>query len=222
MKNDSVRKLAMNGLMIALVFLATYFTRIPTFLPGGYFNLGDAVIMLAAAFLGPVGGLIAGAVGSAFADLAASAAIFAPITLVVKGIEGLVVGLLAAKYMRSTLRKPAGGIYALNDQDLNKEALNDHTSSKQTSSNDLPDNKLDGGILNNLKLILALAVGAIIMVAGYFSGEAFVLSLFAKDFGIVAAAGELVANLLQGGLSAVLAYFLILLLSRAGIQKYIR
>jgi uncharacterized membrane protein len=187
LKNDSVRKLAMNGLMIALVFLATYFTRIPTFLPGGYFNLGDSIIMLASAFLGPVGGLIAGGIGSAFADLAAGAFIFAPITLVVKGIEGLVVGLLAANYIKSNGLKQPG-----------------------TGSNPA-----------NLNLILALAVGAIIMVAGYFSGEAFILSLFDKAFGIVAAAGELVANLIQGGLSAILAYFLIIVLSRMGVQKYI-
>lgn len=189
MRNNSVKRLAMNGLMIALVFLATYFTRIPTPLPGGYFNLGDAVIMLTSAFLGPIGGLAAGGIGSAFADLAAGAFIFAPITLVVKGIEGLVTGLLAANYMKS---------YGL----------------MQTGN-------ITKGIRNNLNLILALVVGAIIMVAGYFSGEAFVLSLFDKSFGIVAAAGELVVNFIQGGLSAILAYFLVLVLSKVGIQKYI-
>ena len=78
----------MNGLMIALVFLTTYFTRIPTMvLPGGYFNLGDAVIILSAAMLGPAGGLAAGAVGSALADIAAGALLFAPITFIVKGLE---------------------------------------------------------------------------------------------------------------------------------------
>ena len=62
MQNSTLKKLIMNGLMIALVFLATYFTRIPTMiLPGGYFNLGDAVIILAAFLLGPTGGSIAGA-----------------------------------------------------------------------------------------------------------------------------------------------------------------
>lgn len=30
MQNSTLKKLIMNGLMIALVFLATYFTRIPT------------------------------------------------------------------------------------------------------------------------------------------------------------------------------------------------
>ena len=204
MKNDSVRKLAMNGLMIALVFLATYFTRIPTLLPGGYFNLGDAVIMMAAAFLGPIGGLTAGSMGSAFADLAAGAFIYAPVTLVVKGIEGLAVGLLAAKYMKSDKFKQAGAI---------------RTPGKNITGSLLTD-KGTKNTAANLKLILALVVGAVIIVAGYFSGEAFVLSLFDSAFGIVAAAGELVANTVQGVLSAFLAYFLILVLSKVGIQKY--
>lgn len=101
MKGNSVKKLVMNGLMIALVILATYFTRIPTPLPGGYFNLGDSVIMLAAILLGPVSGLIAGAVGSAVADLMAGAFLFAPITFVVKGLEGLAVGLLTAQIRKT-------------------------------------------------------------------------------------------------------------------------
>lgn len=101
MLKSPAKKLIVNGLMIALVFLTTYFTRIPTMiLPGGYFNLGDAVIMLASALLGSAGGLIAGAVGSALADLAAGALLFVPITFVVKGLEGLVIGLLT-----SNLRK---------------------------------------------------------------------------------------------------------------------
>lgn len=179
MKNNLVRKLVLSGLFIALVFLATYFTRIPTPLPGGYFNLGDAVIMLAAVFIGPVGGMIAGGIGSAFADMAASALIFAPITLVVKGIEGLVVGLISAKYRRDYLETRRASPF-------------------------------------NMNLIFALIVGALIMVAGYFSGEAFILSLFDSAFGLTAAAAELPANLTQGALSAILGYVLVLLLNNAG------
>jgi len=102
MRDNTLKKLIMNGLMTALVFLATYFTRIPTMiLPGGYFNIGDAVIILASVLLGPAGGLAAGAVGSALADIAAAALLFAPITFVVKGLEGLVVGLLTSKIRKS-------------------------------------------------------------------------------------------------------------------------
>ena len=104
MRDNTLKKLIMNGLMTALVFLATYFTRIPTMiLPGGYFNLGDAVIILASVLLGPAGGLAAGAVGSALADIAAAALLFAPITFVVKGLEGLAVGLLLRRSAKAAL-----------------------------------------------------------------------------------------------------------------------
>ncbi len=168
----------MYGLMIALVFLTTYFTRIPTPLPGGYFNLGDAMIMLAAVFLGPLGGLAAGAIGSGLADLAAGAFLFAPITLVVKGIEGLIVGILAAKYLRSGKKRHGN-------------------------------------------LLIAVIAGAIIMVAGYFFAEAFLLGLFDEAFGITAAVAELLPNSIQGGLSAVLGYILTLLLVKVNVEKYI-
>ncbi len=178
MKANSTKKLVLSGLLIALVFLATYFTKIPTPLPGGYFNLGDAVIMLAAAFLGPIGGLIAGSVGSALADLAYGALLFAPITFVVKGIEGLAAGLLISK-----MRKTGG--------------------------------------LKHGRLIAAVIAGAVIMVAGYFLAEAFLLGFFDETFGLTAAVAELLPNSVQGLLSAVLGYILTLVLNRTGIDKYL-
>ena len=51
----------------------------------------------------------------------------------------------------------------------------------------------------------ALIAGAAVMVAGYFIAEAAILSLFDRAFGIAAAAAELPFNLLQGGVSVVLA-----------------
>ncbi len=113
MKVNSAKKKVLNGLMIALVFLATYFTRIPTPLPGGYFNLGDAVIMLSSVLLGPIGGLIAGAAGSALADLAAGALLFVPITFVVKGIEGFVVGIMTSQIRKSGAVKHSRLIIAI-------------------------------------------------------------------------------------------------------------
>ncbi len=170
MRIQSTKKLVLNGVMIALVFLATYFTRIPTPLPGGYFNLGDAVILVSAVFLGPLGGLAAGAIGSGLADLAAGALLFAPITFVVKGLEGLIVGLLAVNCLKTA---KAG-----------------------------------------IRLLCALVVGAFIMVAGYFLAEAYLLGLFNSEFGLTAAVAELLPNGIQGTLSVILGYILILLLAK--------
>lgn len=182
MKKNSVKKLVLNSLMIALVFLATYFTRIPTPLPGGYFNLGDSVVILAAVFLGPVAGMAAGAIGSCLADLAAAAFIFAPVTFIVKGLEGLVAGLLVTVSLK---RKTAG-------QNL-----------------------------FSVGMVVSVMAGIIIMIAGYFVAEAFMLGFFGEGFGLTAAIAELLPNLIQGGLSAVLSYILITLLARMNIDKYI-
>lgn len=182
MNGNPVRKLVLNGLFITLVFLATYLTRIPTPLPGGYINLGDAVIMLAAALLGPVGGLIAGAAGSVIADLAAGAFLFAPVTFLVKGIEGLAVGIIIAK----------------------KHATSSGTSDRQGNT----------GASVHCRLVLAVAVGAVIMIAGYFLAEAFILGMFDEAFGLAAAVSELLPNLLQGVSSAIMGYILILILSK--------
>ncbi len=206
MKRYHVKKIVLSALMIALVFLTTYFTRIPTLLPGGYFNLGDSVIMLAAVFLGPLGGLAAGAIGSSFADLAAGSLLYAPITLVVKGLEGLIVGLLASKYQ--TAFKKQRMVQTIETQNATEKQYG--TENRQSNCTSV-----------NYRLIVALAVGAIIMVAGYFTAEAFLLGIFDETFGWTAAVTELLPNSLQGGLSAVLSYGLILLISKMGIDKYI-
>lgn len=58
-----------------------------------YFNLGDSVILIAAALFGPIPAMIAGGLGSFFADLAVYPATMF-FTLVIKGLEGLICGLL--------------------------------------------------------------------------------------------------------------------------------
>jgi uncharacterized membrane protein len=74
-----------------LVTVATLLIRIPI-AGGGYFNFGDVVVMFVGMYAGSKMGAIAGGVGSALADLIGFP-IFAPITLVVKGVEGFVCGL---------------------------------------------------------------------------------------------------------------------------------
>ena len=94
MNRISTKKMTLNGLMIALVFLTTYFTKIPG--PVGPFNIGDAAIMVAAILLGKNSGFFSGAFGSAVADVAMGYGIFAPVTFIVKGLEGYLIGLIAS------------------------------------------------------------------------------------------------------------------------------
>ncbi len=90
----SPKKISLLALFCALVVVATMIIRLPIPATGGYFNLGDTIIFIASLLLGPVFGMIAGGVGSALADVIGGFAQYAPWTLVIKGIEGLVAGLL--------------------------------------------------------------------------------------------------------------------------------
>ena len=93
MERVNTKWIVTNGLMIALVFLVTYTTKIPG--PVGPFNIGDAIIMVTAVLMGRTSGMMAGAIGSAIADIAMGYAFFSPITFIVKGLEGYVIGLIA-------------------------------------------------------------------------------------------------------------------------------
>lgn len=88
--NTNTRKLVYTALFTALVALATMAIKVPT--PVGYVNIGDSMVFLSALLLGPTTGMIAGGLGSAIADILLAFGAWAPWTLVIKGIEGLIVG----------------------------------------------------------------------------------------------------------------------------------
>ena len=85
--NNNLKKMTLVGLGMAVVFCGTYFFIFPNQI-GGYMNLGDGFILLFASIVHPLGGFLIGGVGSAIADVASGFGIFAPFTLVVKGLEG--------------------------------------------------------------------------------------------------------------------------------------
>ena len=80
------------GMLIALTTVMTMVIQIPTPGTNGYLNLGDMVVFLAALMLGRKGGFIVGGVGSAMADVLLGYSHYAPITLIVKGLEGYIAG----------------------------------------------------------------------------------------------------------------------------------
>lgn len=94
MKLDTVKRLTLTALFMALCCVATMVIKIPTTI--GYANLGDGIVLLGAYFLGPVYGLIAGGVGSMLADLLSGYAFYAPGTLVIKGLVAWI-GVMAAR-----------------------------------------------------------------------------------------------------------------------------
>ncbi len=87
-----------------LVFAVTIVVQVYQPATGGYFNLGEAVIYVAAMVSSPIVAGIAGGVGASIADVVTGYGIFAPATLVIKFTEGYVAGILVRK-LRG-LRKP--------------------------------------------------------------------------------------------------------------------
>ena len=139
-----LRKIAFAGVFAAFIFLGTEI-HVPTAI--GHVNLGDLIILVSSYILGPFAAIPA-AIGSALADLLAGYAQYVAPTFMIKGLMGLVAGLI----MR---RKP-----------------HDKVS--------LPR-----------KLIAAVTAEAI-MIAGYFAFESLPFM-----YGVTAAIGSLVPNLIQ-------------------------
>lgn len=94
MKKNSVKSLVYYGATTALVIIATAFIKIPAL--NGYIHLGDGIILVSGALLGPLG-FIPTAIGSALADYIAGFPQYMLGTFLVKGLMGLVAGLMVKK-----------------------------------------------------------------------------------------------------------------------------
>ena len=94
MKQTKLRTLILAAMFAALTCVATMIIHIPSPI-GGYFNLGDCMVLLSAFVLGPVWGTAAGGIGSALADVICGYFVYAPGTLVIKALMALAAALSA-------------------------------------------------------------------------------------------------------------------------------
>lgn len=94
MKKLTTKELTWHAMFLALNTVTTMALAVPIIVTKGYVNLGDVPVILSGWLLGPIGGGIVGGMGSALADLLLGYGHYAPVTLLVKGIEGLLAGLL--------------------------------------------------------------------------------------------------------------------------------
>lgn len=92
--NQNVRRITIAALGAALVCICTSVFKFP--IPLGYAHLGNCMILLFGVFFDPWIGAFAGGVGSAISDLLGYPEWAIP-TLIIKGIMGLVVALIAKK-----------------------------------------------------------------------------------------------------------------------------
>lgn len=161
----NVLTLALGGMLAALVFVATYFFKLPVSITQGYIHLGDGFILLGASMLGWAA-VPAAAIGSMLADLLGGYTMYIFPTFVIKGL----VAVLAVYAVRGA--KP----YWLT--------------------------------------VVLLAVAELVMVAGYF-----VLEWLVLGYGLAAALGAVVPNLVQGLSGVVIGALLIPLMRRVRLPK---
>lgn len=89
--------LIITAMLIALVFVSTVFINIklPIRANGGLVHLGTAMLFIASILFGPKKGAIAGALGMGLFDLMGGWALWAPITILARGLQGYIVGKIA-------------------------------------------------------------------------------------------------------------------------------
>ena len=88
-------RIATIAILAALTVVIGYI-RVPLPATQGIFTLADIAIYFAAFALGPWSAAIAGGLGTALIDLIGGTAQYAPASLVVHGLEGLLAGLIAS------------------------------------------------------------------------------------------------------------------------------
>lgn len=167
--NSKNLKIAIYALCIALVIVCTIILQIPIPATEGFVNFGDIMIFITAALFGPIAGLVAGGLGSCLADMFTGYMHWAPFTLVIKGLEGFICGLLIRKFYLKNSKGTASKILSL----------------------------------------IAMTISGIIMVFGYFIGG------WILKGSVAVSATSIPGNILQAGVSVVVAYIILFVINIA-------
>lgn len=92
--------IASSAVFAAFVAVATMAFSLSIPVTNGYFNVGEIMVYTSALLMGPYVGAFAGGVGSAISDISLGyGATYAPGTLVIKAIEGFIVGYLGNRVL---------------------------------------------------------------------------------------------------------------------------
>ena len=145
----TAKRIAFLAVFTALIMVTTMYLSVPNGL--GYTNLGDTFIMLGAALFGPLFAMISGGIGSMLGDILLGFTVYAPFTLVVKGLEGFLAGGIAKSLVKVGLNRHAALIvgfivaalemifgYFLTNAALNKSLI--------TGFTDVPSDCIQGAI----------------------------------------------------------------------------
>ena len=104
-RQTPVLTISITAMFTALVFVVTQFAWVPiSVVPGQRFDAGDIIIFIGAWTFGPLVGGFAGGVGSSLSDALVGGAPYWPFTLVIKGLEGTIAGLIYQRTSGSRLK----------------------------------------------------------------------------------------------------------------------
>jgi uncharacterized repeat protein (TIGR04002 family) len=95
MKKNNTKLICITGIFSALVFVITAYLHIPTY--NGYVHCGDGVIFIAASILPMPYSIVVGVLGAMLADLLTGFAIWAPGSMIIKGLLALLFACKPAK-----------------------------------------------------------------------------------------------------------------------------
>ncbi|KAB3531638.1 ECF transporter S component [Alkaliphilus pronyensis] len=95
MRNESLQNLTIIGLLTALIAVSTMIITIPIPATEGFIHLGDSMIFLAAILFGSKKAGLSAGIGSAMADVLLGYTHWALPTLIIKGLMGYGVGVIA-------------------------------------------------------------------------------------------------------------------------------
>jgi uncharacterized membrane protein len=89
--------LILTSMLIALVFIATFFIniRLPIAANGGLVHLGSGMLFIVSILFGPKKGAMAGAFGMALFDILSGWTLWAPFTFIARGLQGYIIGKIA-------------------------------------------------------------------------------------------------------------------------------
>jgi uncharacterized membrane protein len=142
LRKDNTKELAITSMLAALIFVFTFFIYFPVTGLGAYMNFGDCVIYCSGILIGAPWAAAAAAFGSAVADIAHGSFVYAPATVIIKGMMGFLCATLL--YRRK------------NNSSADKD--------------DVQSSKIVGLIKRNIDFfgfILICIIGGAIMVVGY-------------------------------------------------------
>lgn len=89
MNSKKIKTMTLAALLAAFACVATMLIQVPT-PTKGYVNLGDCIVNISAWLLGSVYGAAAAGIGSAMADVISGYIVYAPATLIIKGLMAVV------------------------------------------------------------------------------------------------------------------------------------